>query len=373
MAQGRRKGCGCLLAALLVLAAAVGVAGWKFGKPWWDARHAKQLPPASGKELTVRVLDVGLGDSILVVAPSGKTVLVDAGPPGAGKKVLDALKRAGVDHLDYFVATHSHADHVGGADEVLKAVPVGQVFYSGYPQTTREYDDFLKAVQQKNLKLEKATPGTVLDLGDGALLRVLAPIEPFFEEKDLTAGGNEPNANSVVMRLDYGEFSMLLPGDAEEQTERRMVEKGADFAAAGLKVAHHGSKYATSADFLKRGGFRWAIISTGADNRYGLPSPEALARLKAAGLRLYRTDMQGEITVSTRGQPEDAKVTAAHEPKPNQDLWAGLPALRDDSARRGFIDFGDLPPAPKPSPDRANANSKNANTNSNAHRAGGAR
>jgi beta-lactamase superfamily II metal-dependent hydrolase len=315
--------------------------------------------------LTVRVLDVGLGDSVLIVAPSGKTVLIDAGPPGAGKKVLEALKRAGVSRLDFLVATHAHADHVGGADDVLKALEVGQVFYSGYPHTSREYDDFLKAVQQKNVKLEKAVPGTTLDLGDGALLRVLAPIEPFFEEKEMAAGGNEPNANSVVVRLDYGEFSMLLPGDAEEQTERRMTERGADFATQGLKVAHHGSKYATSADFLKRGGFRWAVISTGADNRYGLPSPDTLARLKAAGVKLYRTDLQGEITVSTRGQQDDVKITAAREPKANQDLWVGVPALRDDSAKRGFINFGDLAPAPKPTPQKSNTN---ANSNSNSNR-----
>jgi beta-lactamase superfamily II metal-dependent hydrolase len=360
-----------LVAALVVLLAVGGVVGWKFVKPWWDERQARQLPPASGKELTVRVLDVGLGDSILVVAPSGKSVLIDAGPPGAGKKVLDALKRAGVSRLDFLIATHAHADHVGGADEVLKAVDAGQVFYSGFPQTAREYDDFLKAVQQKNIKLEKAVPGTTLDLGDGALLRVLAPVEPLFEDKDMAAGGNTPNANSVVLRLDYGEFSMLLAGDAEEQTERRMTERGADFAAAGLKVAHHGSKYATSADFLKRGGFRWAVISTGADNRYGLPSPDTLARLKAAGVKLYRTDLQGEITISTRGQTDDVKLTAAREPKQGQDIWAGLPALRDDSTKRGFINFGDLAPAPKPTPERANTNG-NAN-NRNANRPPGAR
>jgi competence protein ComEC len=355
------------LAVLAVLLAAGGFAGVRYLKPWWEARQARQLPPPSGKELQVHVLDVGLGDSVLVVAPSGKTVLVDAGPTAAGKKVVDALKKIGVDHLDYFVATHAHADHVGGAVEVFKALNVGRVYYSGYPlKGTREYDDFLKAVQQKNVPLERATPDTpAIDLGDGALLRVLAPTEPFFEAKDLSAGGNQPNANSVVCRLDYGDFSMLLAGDAEEQTERRMTEKGADFAAKVLKVSHHGSKYATSADFLKRGGFKFAIISTGADNRYGLPAQETLDRLKAAGARVYRTDMQGEITVNTRGQEDDVKITAAREPKSGQDLWAGLPALRDDSAKRGFINFGDLPPAPKPTPQKANSNA-NSNSNRNA-------
>ena len=356
------------MAALVVLLAAGGFAGVRYLKPWWEARQARQLPPPSGKELRVHVLDVGLGDSVLVVAPSGKTVLVDAGPTAAGKKVVEALKKIGVDHLDYFVATHAHADHVGGAPEVFKALNVGRVYYSGFPiKGTREYDEFLKAVQQKNVPLERATPDTpALDLGDGALLRVLAPTEPFFEAKDLSAGGNEPNANSVVMRLDYGDFSMLLAADAEEQTERRMVEKGADFAASVLKVSHHGSKYATSADFLKRGGFKSAIISTSGDNRYGLPSQETLQRLKDAGLRLYRTDAQGEITVTTRGQENDAKITTAREPKANQDIWVALPALRDDSSKRGFINFGDLPPAPKATPPPKSNTNSNANSNRNA-------
>jgi competence protein ComEC len=158
---------------------------------------------------------------------------------------------------------------------------------------------------------------------------------------------------------------MLLAGDAEEQTERRMIERGADFAAEVLKVAHHGSKYATSADFLKRGGFRWAVISTSGDNRYGLPSQETLDRLKAANVKLYRTDQQGEVTVSTRGQKDDVKITTAREPKMGQDIWAGLQPLRDDSAKRGFIDYGDLPPAPKATPERANTNASR-NTNSRA-------
>jgi len=360
-----------LAAVLLVVLAGGGFAAWKYLKPWWEERQARQLPPPSGKELSVHVLDVGLGDSILVVAPSGKTVLVDAGPTAAGKKVVEALKRLGVAQLDYFVATHAHADHVGGATEVFKAMNVGRVYYSGFPvKGTREYDAFLKAVEEKKVPLERAAPETpAIDLGDGALLRVLAPTEPFFEAKDLANGGNEPNANSVVMRLDYGDFSMLLAADAEEQTERRMVERGADFSAKLLKVSHHGSKYATSADFLKRGGFKSAIISSSGDNRYGLPSQETLDRLKAAGLRLYRTDAQGEITVTTRGQEGDTKVTAAREPK--TDLWVGLPALRDDSAKRGFINFGDLAPAPKPTPQKANTNSnRNANSNSNRNARG---
>jgi competence protein ComEC len=358
VAQGR-KGCGCVAAALAVVLVAAGLAAWYFVKPWWERRRAEAPPPASGDEVKVVALDIGQGDSILVVTPGGKTALVDAGEPGDGKRILEAMKRHGVDHIDLLIATHAHADHIGAADEVIKAAPVGHVLYSGVPNTTKNYEDFLKAVDEKKIPLTRAAPGQTFELGGGARLVVLAPIEPFFTKDELRAGGNEPNANSVVTRLDYGEFSMLLTGDAEAQTEERMMRTGANVAADVLKVGHHGSKYATSEDFLKRGGFKAAVISAGPDNRYGHPSQEVLDRLKAAEVRVYRTDFHGEIVITTKGD-EDYQIKPAREPKAGEDLWAGRPALRDDSARRGFIDFGDLPPAPKPSPERARTNTNRA-------------
>lgn len=368
MAQGRR-GCGCALAALAVGLVAAALIGWFFVKPWWEQRRADAPPPASGDEAKIVVLDVGQGDSILVITPGGKTALVDAGEPGDGKVILAALKKYGVDHIDLLVATHAHADHIGAADEVIRGTQVGRVLYSGVPHTTKNYEEFLKAVDEKKLDLVRAQPGQTFELGGGALLRVLAPVEPLFRKEDLRAGGNEPNANSVVTRLDYGEFSMLLTGDAEEQTEReRLIKSGANIRATVLKVGHHGSKYATSEDFLKRGEFKFAVISAGMDNRYGHPSQEVLDRLKAAGVRVYRTDFQGDIAITTRGREGDLKITTAREPKGNEDLGAGRKALRDDSASRGFIDFGDLPPAPKPKDEaRSNSNARNSNSN----RAGG--
>lgn len=337
-----------LLAALVVMAA---VGAFIFGprvREWW----ARPAPPEpSGKELQVHVLDVGQADSILIQAPSGKVVLVDAGEPGDGKRILEAMKKHGADHIDLLVATHAHADHIGAADEVIKATNVSNVLYSGVPNTTKNYQDFLKAIEEKKLSLVKATPGQTFDLGDGVVLTVLAPTEPLFTKDELRSGGNEPNANSVVTRLDYGDFSMLLTGDAEEQTEERLMRLGANVAADVLKVGHHGSKYATGENFIKRGGFKAALVSAGLDNRYGHPSQDALDRLRAAGVKLYRTDFQGEITLTTRGS-DDFKITTTKEAKPDQDLWAGREAIRDDSSRRGFIDFGDLPPAPKPTPEK---------------------
>lgn len=365
MAQSR-KGCGCALLALAAVLLVGGYAAWQFVvKPWMDKRAAEAPPPASGDETKVIVLDVGQADSILVLTPGGKTALVDAGEPGDGKVILAALKKYGVDHIDLLVATHAHADHIGAADEVIRGVPVANVLYSGVPNTTKNYEDFLKAVDEKQARLVRAEPGQTFELGGGAVMRVLAPIQPLFSKDDLRSGGNEPNANSVVTRLDYGAFSILLTGDAEEQTEReRLIKNGANIRATVLKVGHHGSKYATSEDFLKRGEFKYAVISAGLDNRYGHPSQEVLDRLKAAGVKIYRTDFQGEIVISTRGQEGDLKIETAREPKMNEDMWAGRKALRDDSSKRGFIDFGDLPPAPKPKDEaRSNSNTRNANSN----------
>jgi competence protein ComEC len=350
---------------LVVAIAAAGFATWKFVLPWWRT----QPPPASGRELTVRVLDVGPvnGDAILISSPSGKTVLIDAGDTTRGKNVVDALKRNNIQQLDYFIATHPHPDHIGGSAEVFKAVKVLNVIDNGQlpslpsvqavspktagrktpPSLSKFYDDYKAAVSGSGAHYETARPGTKYDLGGGAVLTVLAPWEPFFTKEHMRTGGNEPNANSIVVRLDYGSFSMLLTGDAEEQTEHKLLTKELNLEARVLKVGHHGSKYASAGDFLGRVKPEFAIISCGAWNRYGHPSQAVLDRLRAANanVKLYRTDLHGEITLSTRGA-DDINVKTAKET--TEDEWAGRTAQKDDSSRSGFISYGDFGPPPRP-------------------------
>ena len=375
------KGCGCASAVLAVMVVAAGYVGYKYVYPRWKTRP----PPASGGELQIHVLDVGPsnGDSILIISPGGKSVLIDAGDAGKGKVVLEALKRYNVQQLDYFIATHPHPDHIGGADEVIKATKVLNVIDNGLgpdvpesvaaqntpaststgktsaikrpgkpaakPLTiTRFYDDYKEAITQSGANYEKAQPGTKYDLGAGARLTLLAPIEPPYTKDQMKTGGNPPNANSIVMRLDYGDFSMLLPGDAEEQTEHRMLTRDLNLSARILKIAHHGSKYATSQGFLDRVKPGVAIISCGEWNRYGHPSQIVLDRLKSVNAKLYRTDLQGEITITTRGREADHVVKTAKESK--SDLWLGRIAQKDDSSRSGFIAYGDFGPPPKQKP-----------------------
>jgi beta-lactamase superfamily II metal-dependent hydrolase len=376
------KGCGCALAALAVFLLIVALLGYFFVWPWWEKRR---VPPPSGGELEVHVLDVGQGDSILIIAPEDKetkqrkVVLVDAGDTGRGKIVLDAMKRYNLNQIDLFIATHAHADHIGGADEVINATSIKSVLDSSVPPpgrtsdeaatnqngrsgrssstrtrgsggntaelpTTKAYRDLLDAINKSGAQYTKAEPGQKFELSGGAVITVLAPIQPFFTKDQLRSGGNEPNANSVVVRLDYGKFSMVLTGDAEAQTEERMISKDANLQARVLKVGHHGSKYATSENFIKAVKPEVAVISDGAANRYGHPSPEALARLKAAGVKVYRTDLQGEITIKTKGDGYEIKT--AKEAK-DADLWAGREAQKDDSTRTGFVSYGDFGPPPR--------------------------
>jgi beta-lactamase superfamily II metal-dependent hydrolase len=386
-----KGGCGCAIAALVAVLVALGFVGYKYILPWWN----KRPPEPSGKELRVYVLDVGQGDSILIISPEGKTVLVDAGDEKHGKQIVEALKSKGVqDHLDYFVATHSHPDHIGGVPEVFAAFKVGTVLHNDFPPpevvkaseaesaaaqggnkkqgkpkppppprgrggrvvelpTVKAYNGFKGAAEQAGAQFKKAEPEQKIELGGGAILTVLAPQPPPFTREQISSSrsGNESNANSIVMRLDYGDFSMLLTGDAEAQTEDRLVNKELDELkdVDVLKVAHHGSKYATTENFLKRVRPKAAVISMSEFNRYGHPSQDVLNRLKAAGVtELFRTDLQGEISITTTGKVKDGKlyeIKAAKETK--TDLWLGREGEKNDSSSSGFIAYGDYGPPPK--------------------------
>src|SRR5260370_24704410 len=268
------RGCGCVIAVLVLLLGAGGVAFWKFGGVPW-LRSLMHKTPIGG-ELQIHVLDVGPveGDSILIIAPGGKSLLIDAGDAGKGKVVVEALKRYRVERLDYFIATHPHPDHIGGADEALSAIKVGTVIDNGVDLSTPLpeakpggkgskakaappppppkkskvktvngfFDEYAAALKQNGAQHEKAQPGKKYDLGGGAILTVLGPTEPFFTKDQMKAGGNETNANSIMLRLDYGEFSMLFMGDAEAQTEERMLGKDLNLNANVMNVAQHGSK-----------------------------------------------------------------------------------------------------------------------------------
>lgn len=265
----------------------------------WNAA----LAPSSGfgnNNLQISVIDVGQGDSIFIKSPTGKTMLIDGGAKArnfdAGKKrVIPFLHKQGINRLDYVVLTHPHNDHVGGLPAVLREMPVGEVIDSGQVTTTKAYMDFLKLIDQKKIKYTLGRAGQEIDLGSGVKGQVLNPQEPFLEESAL-------NNNSVVIWLTYGKFSMMLMGDAEREAEER-ISGYRDIGSSGtiLKVGHHGSRTASSQEFLDAIQPKVAIISVGANNVYHHPHMSTMKRLEDVGAKVYRTDLNGTVSVNTDG------------------------------------------------------------------------
>ena len=240
--------------------------------------------------LTVRVMDVGQADSILIDC-DGKTMLIDGGNPENAQGIESQLQSLHISALDYVVGTHPHADHIGGLAQIIRDYKVGAVIMTDAKTNTTTYANLLKTIAAKGLKITRPTPGQTLALGGGSFT-VIAPSRT--DHEDL-------NDDSVVLRLVYGEKSFLFTGDASKESERDMLKTGLPLHADVLKVGHHGSSTATTAAFLKAVSPAYAVISVGRDNTYGLPDEPVIARLQTAGCKLYRTDRDGTVIFSSDG------------------------------------------------------------------------
>jgi beta-lactamase superfamily II metal-dependent hydrolase len=261
------------------------------------------------------MLDVGQGDSLLIITPEKKTVLIDGGLAKSAETILTTLQQHQITQLDLVVATHPHADHIGGINKVLAAIPVKAFLDSGQAHPTQTYQKMLQAVKANIGNMRIARQGQTFTLDSGITLAVLGPSEPLLAK----VSGSEENANSVIIKLTYGSFRMLFTGDSEDETEERLRENHLDLQAQVLKVAHHGSNYATTDEFLQAVKPQVALISCGQDNDYGHPAPNTLARLQAAKIKIHRTDLEGEISVISDGQ--NFQIKTAHPP--TGDIWQG--------------------------------------------------
>jgi competence protein ComEC len=244
--------------------------------------------------LRVEVLDVGQGDAILIRSPAGKVVLVDAGD--APEEAHNQLKQRGITQLDLVVATHPHADHIGGMQTVVERIPVKLYTDNGLPHSTQTYIDLMRVVEDKGIPYREAVAGTTYRLDDGATLEVLFPAG-----QRLRGTRSDLNSNSVVLRLRHQGNCFLLTGDSEEPTERALVE--AQVGQCGvLKVAHHGSDHSSTAAFLDEVKPKLALVSVGTDNRYNHPGQGAMQRLEAAGVDIHRTDLEGTLLLTSSEQ-----------------------------------------------------------------------
>ncbi|MCH7573725.1 MAG: DNA internalization-related competence protein ComEC/Rec2 [Candidatus Marinimicrobia bacterium] len=282
-AEGLRRAVGKWALSLLVLAN---------GVIWTGAFSAPGL--------RVTFLDVGQGDAIHISTPEGRHILVDAGPRqqqwDAGRMIVAPyLRSKGITRLDLLIISHAHADHAGGLEAVLDNIRVREIWH---PPTGRGYPLFGRAIEQAKSRgtiITTPPPGTTWQLG-AVSLDVLAPDSVMMNNH---LGANE---GSWVLKLRYGNTSLLLTGDIESRSEYRLLSYGDALQADWMKVAHHGGNTSSSTRFLERVAPQGGVISVGARNRYNHPSDEALTRFSAAGIPLLRTDLSGAITLFSNGQ-----------------------------------------------------------------------
>ena len=239
----------------------------------------------------VHFIDVGQGDATLVVTSAGN-VLIDGGDNNMGRRVNNYLDSLGINSLSYVIATHPHADHIGGLISVLDEREVGVLILPQVVHNTNTFERFLDAIDNNNVPTRYSEVGTSFNLG-GAIFTILAP--------QVTGCGNLNNC-SVVLRVDYGERSFLLTADAELESENHMLDNFYNHLNVDvLRIGHHGSHTSTSDPFLAAVDPSIAVISVGQGNNWGHPHAVVMDRLAAASIPIYRTDMHGNIVMWTNG------------------------------------------------------------------------
>lgn len=243
-----------------------------------------------GKTLTVSYLDVGQGDATLITKGDFH-MLIDAGKNEKGADVVEYLKEEGIDRLDILVGTHPDSDHIGGLDDVLEAVPVDTIYMPAAKKSTKTYDEVESVLKRAGKKAGMPEIGKEYIYGENVVLRFLSPDKTY----------SDANDNSLVVQLGYGKNRFLFMGDAEENVEKDILEKGYDLTCDVLKLGHHGSYTATSDAFLKAADPAYGIISCGKNNSYGHPHAEVLARLEDEDVQVYRTDTMGTIQAVSDG------------------------------------------------------------------------
>lgn len=242
-------------------------------------------------DFIIHYIDVGQGDSALVQT-NNKNLLIDAGTPDSSESLINYLKNLGIKNIDFVVATHPHADHIGGMQSILKEFNVSYFCAPKVTENTDIFKNMIKALKEKNISINILSDSHPIDLGENTKVEIYSPSNNEYDNI---------NNYSSLLRISYGETSFLFTGDAEAEIEMEVLKLNKDLKSDVLKVGHHGSITSTTDSFLKEVSPNIAIISLGLDNSYGHPSSQVLKKLSDNKSEIFRTDEDGTIILTSDG------------------------------------------------------------------------
>ena len=266
--------------------------------PTWDELYVqfglRENIERPDSQLRIKVLDVGNADAILL-QNGDRFALIDAGERDDGEELVAFFNRVGITKLDYVIATHPDADHIGGMADVINGMEVGTFLMpfmpEGYEPTTRVYENMLLALVEKNIKPIDPSYGDSFTFGDARI--------------DILSGlleSTETNEQSIVCRIVFGNHRFLMMGDAGKEVEESLLSAGADLRADVIKVGHHGSRSSSTDEFIRAVSPKYALITCGLGNTYNHPHGETMDTLRKYNVSVFRNDMHGEITLISDGK-----------------------------------------------------------------------
>ena len=246
----------------------------------------------TGANVTIKFIDVGQGEAILIALPE-KTILIDAGPTGSAPKIAQVLQELGRNKIDYLVATHPDEDHIGGMADVISSTQIGAIYAPNKTNNTATYRKFLTAIQNNNLQITLAEAGTIIDQTDSYKLEILWP----------TKDANFPDTNdySIIIKLTVGNKTFLFTGDAPTSAILDSNPGHIDV----LKVSHHGSRTGTTEQLVRKLSPTYAVVSYAVDNSYGHPMQSVLNALRKHSVEVWGTGANGTITITCDGTDID--------------------------------------------------------------------
>jgi len=250
-------------------------------------RKTEDVIFADENTLNVYFIDVGQADSILL-ENKGHYMLIDAGNNEDGPKLVNYFNEQDIKEFDYVVGTHAHEDHIGGMDDIIKNFKIDNFYMPDAITTTKTFEDVLDALEETNVIFQTPKVNQTFNLQDTTITTL-----------SVTADEKNLNDTSIVLKVKHGTNTFLFMGDASTKKEKDLLNK--DIKSDVLKVGHHGSRYSTSLEFLKKVSPEYAVISVGENNTYKHPHEEILKRLEEQNIQIYRTDKQGTILAKSNG------------------------------------------------------------------------